>query len=95
MTFNSVAAIQKAQEDTIRVRVLMLLAIANPTELNIDAAISAGAGTGLVLPRPNYSSQGVSFQWGEYLKQLEDSVLNLQKLLVILGGPFEVRTRGI
>jgi hypothetical protein len=41
-------------------------------------------------PKPTYSINGKSIQWGEFLKQLEDSRMATLKQIVIAEGPGEV-----
>ena len=40
-------------------------------------------------PKPTYSINGQSVQWGEFLKQLEDSRTATLNQIVIAQGPYE------
>ena len=91
----SADAVLRARDDCCRLLVLVHLVISNPTEAGVDAIVAAAATTNTLVPKPSYSLDGESYQWESYRRSLEDSVERLQKLAVILQGPFEVRSRGV
>ena len=46
-------------------------------------------------PQPNYSVQGVSVSWSEYLAQLVEQQTKLQEVFIFLSGPYELVTQGV
>lgn len=91
----SAAAVAMARDDCCRLLVMVHQVIANPTQANLDAIVAAAGNTGTLVPKPNYSLDGESYQWESYRRSLEASVEGLHKLITILGGSFEIRSRGI
>lgn len=46
-------------------------------------------------PMPNYSVNGVSYSWSEYLKTLTDQMAALQEVIIFLSGPYQLVTVGV
>lgn len=46
-------------------------------------------------PQPNYSVDGESYSWSEYLAMLITQTENLDRAIQRAGGPFETRSRGV
>lgn len=46
-------------------------------------------------PQPNYSVQGVSVPWAEYLSNLIEQQTKLQEVYIFLSGPYELITQGV
>lgn len=98
MAANNGAALQQALDDCCRLLVLVHQVIANPTQTNIDVVVNAYAtaqsGSQNLIPKPSYSSGGVSFQWETYRKSLQDSIRDLQELIVLVTGPYQFTVHG-
>jgi len=45
-------------------------------------------------PKPNYSVDGESYSWGDYVAMLSNQLEVLDKAVQRAGGPFEVRSQG-
>ena len=45
-------------------------------------------------PKPNYSVDGESYSWAEYMAQLQAQLEQLDKAIQRASGPFMVKTRG-
>jgi hypothetical protein len=58
---------------------------------NIDAKILSITAN----PKPNYSIDGQTVSWGDFLKQLMDARQNLTELINIDQGPQEVVWEGV
>ena len=91
----STADIEMAIKDTRRLLVMVHQVISNPTQANIDAIVAAAGTSATLTLRPNYTEAGVSFSWESYRKSLIDSLPDLYRLMNIIAGPFEVRSRGM
>lgn len=46
-------------------------------------------------PKPNYSVDGESYSWGDYLAMLNAQLEGLNKALQTADGPWELNTRPI
>lgn len=46
-------------------------------------------------PKPNYSINGQSISWGEFLKQLLDAQQDINQKIVIATGPDEYVMEGV
>lgn len=97
---NNVAALQLVQDNLVRLLILVTQQVANPTQGGVDAIVAAyqtaaplGQAAGVVVPKPTYSLDGESYQWDAYRQGLEKSIEVVQKLIVLLGGNFVVRSR--
>lgn len=95
-------AAQKAQARLIRTRdnytaILLLLTeiIASPRQDQIDALCSQVESSGLVRPKVTYTEDGATYNWTEYQTFVIQQLETLEKTIQIVGGPFEVRTRGV
>lgn len=64
-----------------------IITIKSQTLANI-AAITAA-------PKPSYSIDGQSVSWGEYLKQLQETVKWCDEQLAAEAGPFEFQSQAI
>ena len=101
MAYNAVAALQMVQDNLVRLLIVVTQAVSNPGQSAIDAVTAAyntaaqnGTAAGFVVPKPDYSVDGESYQWSAYRVAIEKSILDVQKLIVVLGGNFIVRSRG-
>ena len=45
-------------------------------------------------PKPNYSKDGVSYSWIEYVKMLQEGITQLQGMIDAEDGPFEIILQG-
>lgn len=60
------------------------------TQLNSElTALNAAILNAKTNPKPNYSINGQSISWGEFLKQLEDSRMATLNQIVLAQGPSE------
>jgi len=76
--------------------VLVGTVIANPTQQNIDAAITAinkGTWTGLLQFRLNYSLDGESYQWADFYSRLLDAIKEINALIQAEAMPFVITSR--
>jgi len=87
--------IQRAILNYSRALVACSEVIANPTQANVDAAVAAGAATNLLNFKITYSVDGENYDWVGYQTFLASQLEQLQRVSVILGGPYELRSRGI
>lgn len=101
MAVNNVQSLQMVQDNLVRLLILVTQVVANPTQAAIDAitaayqtAAATGAAVGVVVARPNYSLDGESYQWDSYRASLEKSIEMVQRLIVLLGGNYLIRSRG-
>jgi hypothetical protein len=46
----------------------------------------------LTHPKPSYNIDGQEFKWNEYLKQLNETLKNINNELQAAEGPFEVES---
>lgn len=46
-------------------------------------------------PKPTYSVDGQSVSWGEYLKQLQETVRWCDEQIIREQGPYEIETRTV
>jgi hypothetical protein len=90
---DNAAALRQAQADCCRILVLVHVVQLDKSQAGVDAIVAAAAGTSQLVPKPDYSLDGESYQWNAYRKSLEESIETLQKLIIMLEGPFEVRSR--
>lgn len=90
---NPADTLQRVYDNYARIWLLVTEVIANPTQANIDTLTSTAEGLGVVRPKPTYSLDGESYNWGEYQQQLGEIMANVRKQMVFAGGPFEVRSR--
>lgn len=66
----------------------------------IDSLTQAQANIGALLasvtanPQPNYSVDGESYSWADYVAMLRGQLQGLARDIQDAGGPFEVRSRG-
>ena len=88
------ADIELAIKDTRRLLVLVHQVIANPSQANIDNIVRTAQNAATLTLRPNYSAGGANFSWESYRESLIRSLPELYKLLTVIAGPFETRSRG-
>lgn len=101
MAANNVNALQQALDNMARLLVLTTQAQTSPTQDNVDAVIAAyttaqtqgGTEGGSLVPKPTYSLDGESYDWAGYAVMLQESILRIQKLIVLLGGNYLIRSR--
>lgn len=100
--FNAVQMLTQVQDNLVRLLLLVTIQCNNPSQANLDAistaynaAQTAGtAAAGIVIPKPNYSLDGESYSWDSYRQGLEKSVTEVQRLIVMMGGNFLLRSQG-
>lgn len=46
-------------------------------------------------PKPNYSLDGESYSWADYLKMLTEQITELRQAQAVLSSPYEIRSRGV
>jgi len=76
--------------------VLVGTVIANPTQANIDAAITAinnGTYTGVIAPKLNYSLDGKSVQWQSFYQWLTEAIEKIDAAIQRAAMPFVVVSR--
>ena len=91
---NAAAALERAYENYALILVQCTQVIAAPNRDNINALVAAADGAGIPRPKPTYSSDGESWDWTGYQSMILDKLEQLQKLIVMASGPYEVRTLG-
>lgn len=72
--------------------------IANPTQANIDAAVSSLGmipGNFALNFRPTQTVDGESYDWTGMRSQLVRDLETLEKAIQRASGPFDIRSRGI
>jgi len=85
-----------AKQLITQLMVSVLTVIQNPTQANIDAAITAinlGTWAGAILPKLNYSLDGESYQWESYYAHLVDSLAKINALIQAESLPWVVTSR--
>lgn len=86
--------LQRAYDNYARALVAVTEVIANPmTQANIDAAINAGEGAGLLRFKIDSSVDGKSYNWIGYQEFCTKQMTDLQKAIQVAAGPYELRTR--
>lgn len=95
-------AARKAQQNLIRARdnycriMVMCTEIPpSPRQDQIDALSAAAEASGIVRPKVTYTEDGVTWNWMEYQQFITQQLAVLEKAIQTVGGPFEVRTRGV
>ena len=88
-------AIDRDLDNCLRLRILVQEVIANPTQANIDAVITAASTTSTLVTLPDQSLDGESYSWTGYAESLLRQIEQLRKLQTLFAGPFEVRSRAI
>jgi len=76
--------------------VLVGTVIQNPTQANIDAAITAinaGTWSGVLTPKLNYSLDNESYSWTQYYAQLTSMLKDINQLIQAEAMPFVVTSR--
>ena len=91
---NAAAALERAYENYALILVQCTQVIAAPNRDNINALVAAADGAGIPRPKPTYSSDGESWDWNGYQSMILDKLEQLQKLIVMASGPYEIFTRG-
>lgn len=87
------AALRAALANYARISVLVTVAVANPSQANIDAVVNGAQQAGLVVPRPTQSLDGESYDWNGYQRQITQIMAELKQQLVFALGPFEERSQ--
>lgn len=62
---------------------------------NLEAALaslSAKIAEAAADPKPNYSVDGQTVSWGDYLKQLQDAYNRTEQMLIV-DEPFEIESQ--
>lgn len=88
--------LQAAKQNVSQLLVLVTLAVQNPTQANIDAAVTAinsGAYAGAMVPKPDYSLDGESYSWAAYQETLTRQMAALNDLIQKESLPWIVRSR--
>lgn len=88
--------LQAAKSLLTQLLVRVNLVIANPTQANIDAAITAineGALSGQLAAKPDYSLDGESYNWNAYKDSLIKNIADLNQLIQAESMPWMVRSR--
>lgn len=57
------------------------------------SALAANLATVLASPQPNYSVDGESVSWADYVAMLTDKMRALKIQIQLEGGPFQIRSR--
>jgi hypothetical protein len=94
---NSISSLYLAAKLNIaQLLVLVTLAAAkNPTQQAIDAAVTAintGTYSGPLVPKPTYTLDGESYDWGAYLSQLTTALEKINDLIQRESLPWRVRS---
>lgn len=92
MAVNRQANISRAIDNVTRLILLTTEVIANPTQANIDAVVSAATSTNQLRVLADHALDGESYNWTAYVKSLTEQLEALRKAEQTLGGPFEVRS---
>lgn len=95
MALDRVAAANEIIDNLLRAQRACQIVMANPTQANVDAAVTAGATTGLLQFKIDTNIDGESYNWTAYQQYLATAVEQWLKNASLLSGPFEVRSRGI
>ena len=90
-----VAACNRIIDNFLRAQLACQEVIANPTQAAIDAAVTAGATTGLIQFKIDTSIDGEQYSWTAWQQFIADSIEKWLKNASLLSGPFEVRSRGL
>jgi hypothetical protein len=89
------AMVGRIIDNYLRLQLLVTEVIANPTQANVDAVVTAD-GTGSRLKfRLDHSLDGESYNWTGYQEFLARQIEHYRKLETQLAGPYEVRTRAV
>ncbi|HMF13566.1 MAG TPA: hypothetical protein VKE94_14705 [Gemmataceae bacterium] len=76
--------------------VLVGTVITNPTQANIDAAITAinnGTWSGVLTPKIDYTLDGEGYQWGAWQQHIMEQLEKLNALIQAESMPFCVVSR--
>lgn len=87
--------LQAAKTNCIDLLLVVQLAANNPTPANIDAAVSAINGatySGPLVPKPDYSLDGESYQWASYAENLTRQIAALNDLIAREALPWRIRS---
>lgn len=93
MAVNRTGNISRAIDNVTRLILLTTEVIANPTQENIDAVVSAATSTNQLRVLADHSLDGESYNWTAYVKSLTEQLEALRKAEQSLAGPWEVRSR--
>lgn len=88
--------LQAAKANLSQLLVIVTLAASNPTPANVDAAvtaINAGTYTGPLVPKPDYTVDGESYQWASYLQTLLDAQEKIDQAIQRNPFPWVIRSR--
>src|SRR6266478_4823708 len=97
MAFSNINTIQAAQDNACRLLLMVEMAIASPTQANVDATVAAirqGNLDNTLTLRPQTSLDGESYSWPEYKTALTTFIHECQRLLIMFGGTFISRSMG-
>jgi len=84
-----------ARQQVEQLLILVATVVSSPTPANVDAAIAAinaGTAANTLIPKPDYSLDGESYQWAGYLNTLAQLLRTLDEA-VQRARPFFLTTR--
>lgn len=84
---------QRAYDNYSRILVLVTEAIANPTQSNIDAIVTAAQTNNLVLPKPTTTEDGATYNWMEFQQFIITQMKTLKQLIQMEQAPIYIPTR--
>lgn len=64
------------------------------TQEQVNQVVNLQQQGGVLIPRPNYTLDGVTYSWGDYLASLTTAADVLRKSYISASGPFLVVSRG-
>jgi hypothetical protein len=64
------------------------------TQTQIDAVVNAQTTMSVLVPKPTATIDGITYNWTEYIAQLQDTADKLRKYAISTSGPFMVLSRG-
>ncbi len=86
--------LQAAYQNYARLMLLCTQVIAQPTQANVDATLTAAAQNNIVRPKPTSSVDGESYDWTGYQTFLITQMKNLKELIAIESGPYQIESYG-
>ena len=81
------------RDNYARILLLCTATVDNPTAANVDALTTAAASDVNLRAKVTYTVDGQNVNWMEFQQFLIDKLEQLQKLIVLFGGPYEIRSR--
>lgn len=89
------ATIGRTIDNYLRLLLLITEVVTNPTQANIDAAVTADGTDSRLKYRIDHSLDGESYNWTGWQEFVGRQLEQLRKLELTLAGPYEVRSRAI